>query len=30
MQDQLPLVIGFIVMALGSLAIYYHGDKRRE
>lgn len=30
MRDQLPLVIGFIVMALGSLAIYYHGDKRRE
>lgn len=30
MQEQLPLIIGFVVMALGSLAIYRHGDKRRE
>ncbi|MEW4448925.1 bacteriorhodopsin [Qipengyuania sp. JC766] len=31
MQDlTLPLVIGFVVMALGSLAIYAHGDKRTE
>ncbi|UVI40107.1 bacteriorhodopsin [Qipengyuania spongiae] len=28
--QQLPLLIGFIVMALGSLAIFAHGDKRRE
>ena len=26
----LPLMIGFIVMSLGSLAIYAHGDKRNE
>ena len=28
--ETLPFLIGFIVMALGSLAIYLHGDKRRE
>lgn len=28
--EQLPLLIGFIVMALGSVAIFLHGDKRRE
>lgn len=26
----LPLTIGFVVMSLGSLAIYAHGDKRNE
>ena len=28
--EHLPLLIGFIVMALGSVAIFLHGDKRRE
>ncbi len=28
--DNLPLVIGFVVMALGSLAIYAHGPKHPE
>ncbi len=26
----LPLVLGFVIMSLGSLAIYAHGDKRNE
>ena len=29
-QASLPLLIGFVVMAIASLAIYLHGDKRRE
>ena len=29
-QTSLPLFIGFVVMAIASLAIYLHGDKRRE
>ena len=28
--EQIPLLIGFIVMSLGSVAIFLHGDKRRE
>ncbi|KLE34436.1 bacteriorhodopsin [Aurantiacibacter luteus] len=28
--EQLPFLVGFVVMALASLAIYLHGDKRQE
>ena len=27
--EQIPLLIGFIVMSLGSVAIFLHGDNRR-
>ncbi|WP_375289851.1 bacteriorhodopsin [Qipengyuania sp.] len=30
MENQLPLMIGFVVMSLSSLALYVYGDKRRE
>ena len=29
-NSQIPFVIGFIIMALASLGLYLHGDKRRE
>ena len=29
-QDNLPLVIGFVIMSLGSLGIYAHGSKHPE